>query len=291
MHIFVTGATGNIGSAVVSELINAGHHVIGLARSGSGAMMLKKAGAEVHFGDLENLDSLRSVATAADGIIQLAFSRDLSQIETAARVELCAIELFGDILAGSGRPLVIASGGPEGSESDPLPTFSPNPRLASAKLTLALANRDVRSAIVRVSPTVHDRSRCDMVAQLAAIARIKGVSGYIGDGSNRWPSVHRLDIASLFRLAVEKAPKGSILHAVSEEGVPFRAIAEIIGHQLGIPVAPIAPEDAMAHFGFLAHFIGLDMPALSTLTRELVGWQPTHPTLIEDLKHGLYFKN
>jgi nucleoside-diphosphate-sugar epimerase len=185
-----------------------------------------------------------------------------------------AIETFGDAFEGSDRPLVIASGGPVGTEHDALPASpAPGPRS--------------RSSIVRVSPTVHDRSKCDMVAQLASIAREKGVSGYLGDGSNRWPSAHRLDVARLFRLAVEKAPAGSVQHGVGEEGVTIRTVAEVIGRHVNVPVTAIAAEDAGAHFGFLARFLGLDMPASNTLTRELLGWQPTHLGLIADLEHLL----
>ena len=283
MRVFVTGASGFIGSALVPDLIAAGHQVVGLARSDASAAVLTATGAEVRRGTVEDLDVLRAGAADSDGVIHLAFDHDLSQHEAAARAELRAIETFGDALEGSDRPLVIASGGPMGTEQDTRPASSPSPRTASARAALSFAQRGVRSSIVRLSPTVHDRSRCDMVGQLVDIAREKGVSGYLGDGSNRWPSVHRLDAAHLFRLAVEKAPAGSVLHAVAEEGVTIRAIAEVIGRHLNVPIVPVAAEDAGAHFGFLARFLGLDMPASNTLTRELLGWQPTGPGLIADL--------
>ncbi|GAA0699127.1 SDR family oxidoreductase [Kitasatospora atroaurantiaca] len=287
MRVFVTGASGFIGSALVSDLIAAGHQVVGLARSDASAAALTGAGAEVRRGTLEDLDSLRADAAEADGVVHLAFNHDFSQHEAAARAELRAIETLGDALEGSDRPLVIADGGPVGSEQDALPA-SPSPRIAGARAALALAERGVRSSIVRLAPTVHDRSTCVMVAQLAGIAREKGVSGYLGDGSNRWPSVHRLDAARLFRLAVEKAPAGSVLHGVGEEGVTIRAVAEVIGRHVNVPVTAVTAEDAGAHFGFLAGILGLDRPASNTLTRELLGWQPTHPGLLDDLDHGHY---
>jgi nucleoside-diphosphate-sugar epimerase len=287
MLVFVTGASGFIGSALVSDLIGAGHQVVGLARSDASATALTAAGAEVRRGTIEDLDGLRAGAAESEAVVHLAFNHDLSQYEAAARAELRAVETLGAALEGSDRPLVVASGGPVGTEQDAPPT-SPSPRTASAQATLALAERGVRSSIVRLAPTVHDRSTCGMVAHLAGTARAKGVSGYLGDGSNRWPSVHRLDAARLFRLAVEKAPAGSVLHAVGEEGVTLRAVAELVGRQLNVPVAAVAAEDADAHFGFLARILGLDMPASSALTRELLGWQPTHPGLLDDLGHGHY---
>ncbi|MDH2391128.1 SDR family oxidoreductase [Streptomyces sp. HNM0663] len=283
MRVFVTGASGFIGSALVSDLVTAGHQVVGLARSDAAAAALAAVGAEVRRGAVEDLDGLRGGAAGSDGVVHLAFDHDFSQHEAAARAELRAVETFGDVLEGSGRPLVIASGGPVGSERD-APPASPSPRNAGVRAALALAERGVRSCVVRLAPTVHDRITCALVAQLAGVAREKGVSGYLGDGSNRWPSVHRLDAARLFRLAVEKAPAGSVLHGVGEEGVAIRAIAEAVGLRVNVPVAAVAAEDAGAHFGFLARLVGLDMPASNRLTRELLGWEPTRPGLIDDLR-------
>jgi nucleoside-diphosphate-sugar epimerase len=288
MRIFVTGASGFIGSVLVSDLIAAGHQVVGLARSDASAAALTAAGAEVRGGTIEDLDGLRAEADASDGVVHLAFNHDLSQHEAAARAELRAVETFGDALEGSDRPLVIASGGPVGTEQD-TPPPSPSPRTACARAALSLEERGVRSSIVRLAPTVHDQSKCVFVGLLVDIARAKGVSGYLGDGSNRWPSVHRLDAARLFRLAVEKAPAGSVLHGVGEEGVTIRAIAEVIGRHLNVPVTAVAADDAAAHFGFLAGLLGRDMPASNKLTRELLGWQPTHPGLLDDLDNAPYF--
>jgi nucleoside-diphosphate-sugar epimerase len=295
MRIFVTGASGWIGSAVVPELISAGHTVLGLARSDASATALAEAGAEVRRGALDDLESLRAGAAASDGVIHLAYVHDFSQMQAAARTDLRAIETLGAALAGSGRPLVIASGVPGiaagrvGTERD-MPDPAIHPRIAGAQAALALASRGVRSSVLRLPPTVHGDGDHGFVATLVGIAREKGVSGSIGDGSNRWPAVHRLDAARLFRLAVEDAPAGSVLHAVADEGVPVRAIAGVIGRQLDLPVATVAPEDASEHFGWLGAFLGLDAPTSSALTREQFGWQPTQPGLIDDLEAGHYFR-
>jgi nucleoside-diphosphate-sugar epimerase len=288
MRVFVTGASGFIGSALVSDLIGAGHQVVGLARSDASAAALTAAGAEVRRGTMEEVDSLRAGADECDGVVQLAFNHDLSQHAAAARAELRAIETIGGALQGSDRPLVVASGGPVGTERDTRSAASPSPRAASSVAALSFAQRGVRSSVVRLAPTVHDQDRCEMVRNLVGIARAKGVSGYVGDGSNRWPSVHRLDAARLFRLALERAPAGSVLHAVAEEGVTIRAIAEVIGRHLNVPVTSVAAENAVAHFGFLGRLLGLDMPASSALTRELLAWQPTHPGLLHDLDGAPY---
>jgi nucleoside-diphosphate-sugar epimerase len=308
MRVFVTGASGWIGSAVVPELIGAGHQVTGLARSEASAAALTAAGAQVQRGTIDDLDRLRSAAAASDGVIHLAFKHDIAfsgGFQAAADADRGAIETFGEALAGSGRPFVIASGtlglapGRVATERDgrvPDPDVTPliggaAGRLANAHLTLSLAARGVRSSVLRLPPTVHGEGDNGFMAALVGIARDKGVSGYLGDGSNRWPAVHRLDAAHLFRLALEQAPAGSALHAIADEGVPIRAVAEVIGRHLDIPVAAIPAEDAAAHFGWLAGLIGADSPASSTLTRELLGWQPTHPGLIDDLDKGHYFDN
>jgi nucleoside-diphosphate-sugar epimerase len=306
MRVFVTGASGWIGSAVVPELIGAGHQVTGLARSDASAAALTAAGAQVHRGTLDDLDSLRSAAAASDGVIHLAFKHDIAfsgGFQDAADADRRAVETFGEALAGSDRPFLIASGtlglapGRVGTERDghgPDTAVAamgggPQTRHATAELVLSLASLGVRSSVVRLPPTNHGDGDNGFMAALVGIARDKGVAGYIGDGSNRWPAVHRLDSAHLFRLALEQAPAGSTLHAVAEEGVPIRAVAEVIGRHLDLPVVSIAPGDAAAHFAWLGAFIGADSPASSTLTRELLGWHPTQPGLIDDLDKGHYF--
>ena len=298
MRVFVTGATGFIGSAVVPELIGAGHQVVGLARSDASAAALVAAGAEVQRGTLDDLDSLRAGAAASDGVIHLAFIHDFSQYDAAAQTDLRAIETIGAVLEGSGRPFLMTSGtlglpaGRVGTEQDDLDPASPMaPRIPSALAAHALVKRDVRASAVRLAPSVHGEGDHGFVAALIEVARAKGVSGYVGDGANRWPAVHRLDAAHLFRLALERAPAGSVLHGVADEGVPVRAIAEVIGRHLDLPVVSIATEDAAEHFGWLIMFLAADIPASSDLTRELVGWQPTHPGLIADLDQGHYFND
>jgi nucleoside-diphosphate-sugar epimerase len=307
MRVFVTGASGWIGSAVVPELIGAGHRVTGLARSDASAAALAAAGAEVQRGTLDDLDRLRDAAGASDGVIHLAFKHDLAfsgDFQGAADADRRAVETLGEALAGSDRPLVIASGtlglapGRVAREQDghgpasAMAAFGggPQTRWATAELVLSLGSRGVRSSVVRLPPTNHGDGDNGFVAMLVGIAREKGVSGYIGDGRNRWTAVHRLDSAHLFRLALEQAPAGSTLHAVAEEGVPIRDIAEAIGRHLDLPVVSIAPEAAGEHFTWLAGFLAADSPASSALTRELLGWRPTHPGLIADLDEGHYFR-
>jgi nucleoside-diphosphate-sugar epimerase len=306
MRVFVTGASGWIGSAVVPELLGAGHQVLGLARSDASADALAAAGAEVHRGTLDDVDSLQDAAAASDGVIHLAFKHDLAfsgDFQGAADADRRAVETFGEALAGSDRPFVIASGtlglapGRVATEQDghgPASAMAglgggPQTRWATAELVLSLASRGVRSSVVRLPPTNHGDGDNGFVAILVGIARDKGLSGYIGDGTNRWPAVDRLDSARLFRLALENAPAGSTLHAVADEGVPIRDIAEVIGRHLDLPVVAISPEDAGEHFAWLAGFLAADSPASSALTQELLGWHPTHLGLIADLEQGHYF--
>ncbi|MCU1664851.1 MAG: 3-beta hydroxysteroid dehydrogenase [Pseudonocardia sp.] len=299
MRIFVTGASGWIGSAVVPELLEAGHEVVGLARSDASACALEAAGAEVHRGSLDDLDALGGAAAASDGVIHLAFKHEEAfsgDFATATDADRHAIEAFGEALAGSDRPLVIASGlaglqpGEAATEDDVPDAASPaGERTHSERAALALADRGVRSSSVRLPPTVHGDGDNGFVASLVGMAREHGASGYIGDGANHWPAVHRLDAARLFRLAVEGAPAGSVLHGVAEEGVPTRAIAEAIGRGLGLPAMSVAPDAAEEHFGWLAGLFGLDVQASSARTQELLGWQPTHQGLVEDLDEGHYF--
>ena len=308
MRVFVTGASGWIGSGVVVELIGTGHQVVGLARSDASADALTTAGAQVRRGDLDDLDGLRDGAAASDGVIHLAFKHDLAfsgDFQGAADADRRAVETFGDALAGSDRPLVIASGtlglapgrlaterdGHDGDGAGLAALGSgPQTRAATARFVLSLASRRVRSSVVRLPPTNHGDGDNGFMAFLVGIARDRGVSGFIGDGANRWPAVHRLDSARLFRLALEKAPAGSALHAVADEGVPIRDIAEVIGRQLKVPVVSIAPEAAAEHFGWLAGLLAIDSPASSAITRELMEWQPSHPGLIDDLAQGHYFR-
>jgi nucleoside-diphosphate-sugar epimerase len=291
MRVFVTGATGFIGSATVQELLGAGHQVLGLARSEAGAQALTAVGAEAHRGSLDDLDSLRRGAAAADGVIHLAFNHDFSAYAAAGETDRRAIEALGGGLAGSDRPLLVTSGlagfdlGRPVTEAD-TPPLSPR---QSEPAALALVPQGVRAMVVRLSPSVHDRGDQGFVPTLIAIARQKGVAAYVGDGLNRWPGVHRLDAARLYRLALEQGVAGARYHGVADEGVAMRDLAGIIGRHLNVPVVSKSAEEAAEHFGWMARFVGLDLAASSTRTQQQLGWQPTHPSLLADLEQGHYF--
>jgi nucleoside-diphosphate-sugar epimerase len=298
MRVFVTGATGFIGSAVIQELLGTGHHVVGLARSDTAAASLTAVGVEVHRGSLEDPGSLRSGAAASDGVIHTAYIHDFSETgdpAAAAQTDGRAIESIGEALAGSGRPLVVATGivptpGRLSTEDDDVPDGPGYPRV-SERVALPFAGRGVRASAVRLPPTVHGEGDHAFIPALIAIARAKGLSAYVGNGSNRWAAVHRLDAARLFRLALESAPAGTRLNAVGDEGVPFRDIAGVIGQHLNLPVTAISPEEADGHFGVFAHFAAFDVPASSALTQKRFGWHPAHPGLIPDLGEGHYFND
>jgi nucleoside-diphosphate-sugar epimerase len=287
MRIFVTGASGWIGSAVIPELQSAGHQVVGLARSDEAAEKVAALGAEVRRGELDDVDGLR--------VVHLGYNHDFSRMPDAARTDLAAITAIGEALEGSGAPLVIASGtlglnpGRVGTEED-RPDPAVHPRVANAQAALAFAERGVRPIVARFAPTVHGDGDYGFIATLVAVAREQGVAAYVGDGANRWPAVHRLDAAHLVALAVDGAPAGTIIHATAEEGVPARAIAEAIGRGLDVPVASVAAQDAAEHFGWIGAFFAADAPASSAKTRALLGWEPNRPGLIEDLDAGHYFR-
>jgi nucleoside-diphosphate-sugar epimerase len=304
MKIFVTGASGWIGSAVVPELLGAGHEVVGLARSEASAQRLEAAGATVQRGDVDDPDGLARAAAASDGVIHLAFQHEVAwggDFVAAAAADRRAVEAMGAALAESDRPLVLASGmlgmraGVVATENDglvPAPELRANPpgrRAATALLTLSLRGIGVRSSVLRYPPTVHGAGDHGFMATLVGVARQRGVAGYVGDGSNRWPAVHRSDAARLTRLAVESAPAGSVLHAVGDEGVAFREIAGVIGRHLGVPTASVDPAAAVEHFAHLGNVVRVDTPATAAITRELLGWEPTGPGLLDDLEQDHYY--
>jgi nucleoside-diphosphate-sugar epimerase len=295
MRVFITGASGWIGSAVVPELLSSGHDVVGLARSDASATAIAALGADVFRGSLDDPQSLREGAALSDGVIHLGYNHDFSRMEEAALTDRNAIEAIGTVLKNSDRPFVIAGGvlglapGRIATESDQ-PESSLHPRTTNVHFALSFAEEGVRTSCVRFAPTVHGDGDHGFIATLVAIAREKGFSGYIGDGTNRWPAVHRLDAARLVRLTLEGAPAGSSVHAVAEPGIATKAIAHAIGAGLGVPVVSVSNEEAVDHFGWMSQFFAMDATASNTITRELLEWEPTHQSLLEDLSEDHYFR-
>lgn len=295
MEVFVTGASGFVGSAVVAELRAGGHDVVGLARSEASTARLLARGARVVHGSLAELDVLHAAATKADGVIHLAY-RHGDPAEQAVASDRAAIEVLGDALSGTDRPLVVTSGtlvlpaGRVGAEADaPDPGAAGAGRVVGEQAALRFVERGVRASVIRLAPCVHDRVRRGFVGRLIDAAAEFGFAAYLGDGAQRWPAVNRLDTAGLYRRAVERAPAGSILHGVAEEGVPLRAIAEMIAAELSLPLRQLSPDQAPGYFGWLAELAGVDAPASSVWTRASLGWSPSHPDLLDDLAHGDFF--
>lgn len=300
MRVFVTGASGHIGSALIPELLGHGHQAVGLARSDRSAAALEAAGAEAWRGDLDDLDGLRAAAAAADGVVHLAFKHEAmatGDYLSAIADDLKAAEAMGAALEGTGKPfvgtggtLMLATGGIKGRAGTEKDVVAGGARVDAENTVTGFAERGIRSSVIRLSPLVHSSlDHHGFAHQLIGIARAKGMSGYVGDGANRWPAVHTLDAARLYLLALESAPAGSRLHGVADEGVPFRDIAEVIGRRLNLPTASIDPRQADEHFGFLGMLAGLDNPTSNALTRKLLGWEPAHAGLLDDLNHGHYF--
>ncbi|MCY1020074.1 SDR family oxidoreductase [Pyxidicoccus sp. MSG2] len=294
MRVFVTGATGFIGSAIVRELHTAGHQVLGLARSDKAAELLARAGVEVHRGELSDLDSLTAAARACDGVIHTAFIHDFSQYLANAEIDRKAVEAMAGALEGSNKPIVVTSGtaghppGRTSTEKD-APRDPAGPRAASEVAVLKTAGRGVRASVVRLPPSVHGQGDHGFVPALIDIARRTGIAAFVGDGANHWPAVHRLDAARLFRLALEKAAPGSTFHGVAEEGIPMRAIAETIGQGLGLPVRGISADEASAHFDWMARFVQLDILTSSAITQAGLGWSPREAGLLTDMRESGYF--
>jgi nucleoside-diphosphate-sugar epimerase len=294
MRIFVTGATGFIGSAVVRELIKAGHQVLGLARSDAAAKSLSASGAQVHKGDVEDLESLRSGAASSDAVIHTAFIHDFSKYEANCEIDKRAIEALGSTLVGSDRPLIVTSGtalvSPGHLAKENMGASGTFPRVASEEAALSIASRGVRASVIRLPPSVHGVGDHGFVPLLIALAREKGASAYVGNGLNRWPAAHQLDVAHLYSLVLEKGSPGTRYHGVAEEGVLLRDIAGVIGRRLNLPILSKSPEEAIGHFGWFADFVAIDAPASSEQTRQLLGWQPKQPGLIADVDRPNYFQ-
>lgn len=291
MRLFMTGASGWIGSAALPQLVAAGHEVVGLARSDTAAAIIEGLGAAACRGNLEDIDSWRSAASTAEGIVHLGYQHDFSRMQEAADTDRRVVDVFGTLLAGTGGPLIVASGvlgmGPNATESD-TPDPGIHARVATGAMVLALAERGVRPALVRFAPTVHGPGDRGFIATLADLARRAGVSAYVEEGANHWPAVHRLDAATLIRLAVDLPESGPVLHAVAEEGIPTREIAEALGRSIGVPTRSIPAAEAAGHFGWIGGFFGVDATASNERTRRHTGWTPTHPGLLDDIAAGSY---